>query len=140
MTLEEKVLPSDFVVDEALANAIRAHCKDGKLPCSQAFALAKATHTPPRLIGQSADALNIHLSHCQMGLFGYPDHKKGWPPEGMDITAELQTLIQSAAVEGQLTCSDVWAIAAQLHISKMHVGYAADHLGLRLTQCQLGAF
>jgi len=140
MALGDKVLPQDFVVDVELATAIRSHCKDGKLPCSRAFALAKVRGTPPLLIGQAADSLNIHLSHCQLGLFGYPHHKKGWPPQGLDVSAELKAIIQAAVNDGQLTCTTVWAIAAQLHIPKMQVSYAADQMDVRLIKCQLGAF
>jgi len=140
MTLEDKVLPQNFVVDDGLAVAIRTRCKGSKLSCGQAHALARETDTLPLLIGQTADALDIHLSHCQLGLFGYPGHKKGWPTQGFDAPEALKAMITSAADEGPLTCSAVWKIAATMRISKMQVAYVADQMGLRLWQCQLGAF
>ena len=144
MSLEEKPLPTDFVVDESIAKAIRAHLKDDKLPCAKAFIVANSHNVTPITVGQTADALNIHLSHCQLGLFGYPGHKKGWPATNVanqPVPPGLEDAIRKAALDnGALACVNAWDIAAHFKISKMLVAYIADQMGVRIGPCQLGAF
>ncbi len=144
MTLAEKALPSDFVIDETLAEAIRVHCKEGKLPCASAFAIAREHGVTPLLVGQTADALQIHLTRCQLGLFGYPGHAKGWGaakiaeraiPEGLE-----EVIRATVDADGNFACVKAWEIAARFGIPKMQVAYVADQMGVRFSPCQLGAF
>ncbi len=144
MTLAEKTLPSDFVIDETLAAAIRAHLKEGKLPCASAFAIARTHNVTPLLVGQTADVLQIHLTRCQLGLFGYPGHAKGWAaakiaeraiPEGLEEA--IRAAVDS---DGNFACVKAWEIAARFGIPKMQVAYVADQMGIRFSPCQLGAF
>ncbi len=144
MTLEEKKVPTDIVVEETLRQAIESRLDArGKLSCANAFRIAEALSLPPLTVGQAADALQIHLTRCQIGLFGYPQGK-GWRgtvipekpmPEGLDeaIRAELDEA-------GHIGCAQIWAIAARMHLPKMVVGYWVDKLGYKITPCQLGAF
>lgn len=144
MALEDKTLPTDFVVDPDLAAAIQARLVEGNLPCARAFALAQARGVAPLLIGQTADVLQIHLSRCQLGLFGYPGHTKGWqvaPLADRPVPPELPPAIQAALnAEGILTCPAAWDIAARLRVPKMFVAYVAGQMGIRVRGCQLGAF
>ena len=144
MSLKEKTLPPDFVIDEDLAAAIRAQLQNDKLPCAKAFVVAEGQNVAPLKVGQTADALSIHLSHCQIGLFGYPGHKKGWPSANVadqPVPPELKEAIRAAVSDnGALACVDAWKIAARVNISKMLVGYVADQMGVRIGPCQLGAF
>ncbi len=144
MTLEEKEVPTDLVVDDALREAIEARLDaKGKLACASAFRIAKELSLPPLTVGQAADVLQIHLTRCQIGLFGYPQGK-GWKgttipekpmPEGLEeaIRAELND-------KEEIGCAQIWAIAARMHIPKMVVGHWVDKLGYKITPCQLGAF
>lgn len=144
MALDENKIPANFIIDEKIASNIRAKLSEGKLPCEQAIALAQALKIPPPELRKNADALKIHLSNCQLGLFGYPDKKKGWlsnnipqkpVPEGLE-----DALRATADAQKHLTCPQAWAVAAQFKVSRMQVGYLADRLGLRISACQLGVF
>ncbi len=169
MSLKDK--PNADVADEAIAQAIYEHLDNAalstqeKLPCAIAFAIAKARGVPPRLVGQTADALQVRLCRCQLGLFGYPG-KTGWDipidgdrpitecpiPEGLESAlceaaggaagAQSDSDAQSSVTgtKGQLTCAQAWALAARFNTSKMLVGYLADQLGIHIVVCQLGAF
>lgn len=144
MALEDKPLPVDFIVDPELAAAIQTRLVDGALPCARAFALAKAQGVAPLLVGQTADALRIHLTHCQLGLFGYPERAKGWDVAHLTdhpIPPELPPAIQAALnADGILTCPAAWGIAARLRVPKMLVACVATQMGLRIRGCQLGVF
>ena len=142
--MKDKKLPADFVVDAALAAAIEARVKDGKLACAQAFAIAAEAQVSPLVVGQTADALQIGLDHCQLGLFGYPGHTKGWAVSNIadhPVPEGLEAAIHAALdADGKLSCARAWQIAAEFAIPKMLVGYVADQLEVRIVQCQLGAF
>ncbi len=143
MSLEEKPLPNDFTIDDDIASAIKDRIKNHKLPCAQVFIIAKAQNVMPLQVGQTADALTIHLSHCQLGLFGYPEHKQGWYTLQSledDALAEVKAKLSAVAENERLTCVQAWEIAKHLGVSKMHVGYVADQMGIRIISCQLGAF
>ncbi len=142
MALEEKTLPEDFVVDAALAAAIETALTDGLLPCAVAFRVAETHVVAPLLVGQTADVLGIRLTRCQLGLFGYPGHAKGWDAlAGTAISEDLAAAVRAAADEaGGIACARLWELAVQFGISRLQIGYVADQLGLRIGACQLGAF
>ncbi|MBN2006032.1 MAG: hypothetical protein JXA21_21930 [Anaerolineae bacterium] len=143
MALKDKVIPADFVLDEAIASAIRSHLKDSTLACATAFIIAAELDRPPLLIGQTADALALHLSHCQLGLFGYPGHKKGWDAANIaarPVPEGLEDALREVVRDGILTCPAAWQLAARYAIPKMLVSYVADRLGFRIAGCQLGVF
>lgn len=143
MALEEKTLPEDFVVDAVLAAAIETALTDSLLPCAVAFRVAETHVVAPLLVGQTADVLGIRLTRCQLGLFGYPGHAKGWDAlAGTAISEDLAAAVRAAADEagGMIACAQLWELAVQFGISRLQMGYVVDQLGLRIGACQLGAF
>jgi hypothetical protein len=138
-----KDLPPGFTVDSDIAAKMQEQVEDGMLSCARAHGIARKMKVSPELIGHTADALDIRLSKCQLGLFGYP-HKKGWDAAGVpekpipdDFTADLQSTI---AGQDKITCLVLWEIAAKHGISRLQAGYIAENLGIRIVDCQLGAF
>jgi DNA invertase Pin-like site-specific DNA recombinase len=69
MALKDKKPNGNLKIDEALAAAIRARLRDGRLPCAAAFLIAEELGVSLREVGRAADALGIRLSHCQLGAF-----------------------------------------------------------------------
>lgn len=142
--MKDKQIPADFVVDPALAAVVKARATEGKLACGQAFAIAESAQVAPLVVGQTADALSVGLDHCQLGLFGYPGHTKGWEAARMEerpVPEGLEEAIRAALdADGKLSCTRAWQIAAEFAIPKMLVGYIADQMGIRIVNCQLGAF
>ncbi len=142
MALSDKPVISSQV-DAALAEMICARLdSEGRLPCAAAFVLAAERNVDPLVIGQTADAIGVRLTRCQLGLFGYPGHAKGWShiPEATPVAEDLRAALLAAASEGHITCQVLWELAAQFGVSRLFVGYVADQLGLKIEACQLGAF
>ncbi|HQE93895.1 MAG TPA: hypothetical protein PLH19_14275 [Anaerolineae bacterium] len=142
--MKEKKLPAGFVPEASIAAAIQACSQEEKMTCAQAFIIAEQADVAPLTVGLNADALGIHLDHCQLGLFGYPGHTKGWDVANIaayPVPEGLEAAIRSALDdEGRLACVRAWEIAAQFAIPKMLVGYIATQWGIRIVLCQLGAF
>ena len=125
--------------DEEMKQVLRG----GQLPCVVAFDEAPKHGLTPAQIGEWADANHIRVSHCQLGLFGYGPkaegkHKIVRPAE--TVKDELASALLAHARDGRITCADVWAVAEAAGVARLEASAAAEALGLRVSQCQLGCF
>lgn len=142
MALSDKPT-SALSVESSLAQAIRTRLNDeGRLPCAQAFIIAAEHNLEPLAVGQAADALSVRLTRCQLGLFGYPGHAKGWDalPADLPIAPELEAALRAAGDEAGISCRTLWELAARFGVSRLVIGYVAERLGFKVKACQLGAF
>jgi hypothetical protein len=129
---------------ENLAGAIKQALVDGQLPCALAFMIAAEAGLSPLQVGEEADRLDVRLSKCQLGLFGYGPKAEGKHRQVTpmtDVPADLAGAIRAAlGADGKLSCSAAWQIATRLGLPKQTVSDAVEGLGLRVSECQLGAF
>ncbi|MCX6565290.1 MAG: hypothetical protein NTW38_02520 [Candidatus Aminicenantes bacterium] len=145
MALKDKMIPPDPKPDEVLSAEIdRLKEADGTVSCAATIRLAEKTGVKPEEVGRTLDALAVHLSLCQIGIFGYPGHAKGWAAAGAALQLVPDGLIEAledaGGVEKRITCSEIWKIAAKFRVSRILAGYVADQAGLKIKGCQLGAF
>ena len=129
---------------ETVLEAVRAGLdSEGKLSCAAAFRITKELDAEPLEVGQAADAIEVRLNRCQLGLFGYGPKAEG-RHKIVEPAAEVETglaqAIRDGLSEGKLTCRAAWEIAAAMRIPKMHVAAAAETLEVKISPCQLGAF
>jgi hypothetical protein len=125
--------------DALIKNEILKQTKNGKLPCAVAFEIAMVLKISPDTVGKTADLMNFKLTKCQLGLFGYQPEKKIVKPQD-DIKMDVKDAVSDAIDQGRLSCLDAWNIASRLHISKMNVSGACEAMGIKIENCQLGAF
>lgn len=144
MTLKDKRIPPGLPVEKALAEKIRASLKDGTLSCAAAFAVARALGLRPMEVGRAADFLEIRLTRCQLGLFGFPRTGGGWEaasvsgiPEPAGLAEEIRFSRES---EEGATCLSLWKIAESYRLPRLRIGRMADRIGVPIRACQLGAF
>jgi len=129
----------DRKIIERVVKAAREKAKDGELTCAQAFDIAKETEVTPEEVGFTADRLEIAISMCQLGLFGYsPVSRIVKPAE--TVSVELEQAIRASLVDGRLTCASAWEIASRFRMARIRVCAACETLKIRVSQCQLGAF
>ena len=123
-----------------LKKAIEEVLVDGKLLCARAFGVAGKMGVDPIEVGRVATEQSIKISHCQLGLFGYPKGER--PVEKMrgQVTDELREAVSLRLVDGQLPCAVAWQIASDLKVAKMLVSATAEELHIRIRACQLGCF
>ncbi len=126
-----------------LETEIRANLREGKLPCAVAWRVAERMGVERRAVGEMADRLDIRISHCQLGLFGYGEkrlgqHKAVKPPEHLEPA--LADAIRAAARDGKVTCAQLFDIAGRLGRPAMDASAHAEALGIKIAQCQLGCF
>jgi hypothetical protein len=145
MALSLKKLPPDLKPDERIASEIRARLDVvGTISCATAMQIAEKSEVAPEDIGRTLDAMGIHLTRCQIGLFGYPGHAKGWTQDGTadlpEPTGLSDDLNGVADPSGFLTCPVIWEKADLFGITRLQAGYIADRTGRKIIGCQLGAF
>jgi len=126
-------------MDEQIEAAIQERAREGMLRCAAAFRVAKELGVTPLAVGKAADALEVRLVHCQLGLFGHGERKRIVEP-AEEVPPELEQAIREGLVEGRLPCATAWAIATRFRMPKLHVANAAEKLKVRIGPCQLGAF
>ena len=131
--------PSGSEIDPHIQAAIDQKTSAGNLPCAVAFDIADRLSATPEDVGKALDLMNIRLSKCQLGLFGYEPDKKIVKPSGT-IAPQLETAIRNALVGNHLACIQAWEIASQLGLRKMAVSSACEALSIKIKPCQLGAF
>jgi hypothetical protein len=144
VALDDKKVNPDVAIDKTIAAAIGRRLEGGLLPCAAAGALAAELGCEPFAVGATADALRITITACQLGLFGYPGHAKGWEATGVaaqPVPAGLEAALLAASDgRGELTCLAVWQVAERTGCGRMQAGYIADRLGIKIRSCLLGAF
>jgi len=129
---------------DQITEQIRKELVDGQLPCARAFVIARRLGVEPLQVGRAADAAEVRLSRCQLGLFGYGPKSEGKhrivkPMDG--VPPALATAIHAALGEdGHLSCAEAWRIARERKLRRLTISNAAEGLGVRIRPCQLGAF
>jgi len=114
---------------------------DGRLPCASAFELAGKLGIAPAQVRAEADRLGIHISRCQLGLFGFEefgDRRIVHPLA--EVPPTLERKMRAGLVNGSLPCVTAWKISSEEGIAKVLVGCAAETLALKIGPCQLGCF
>lgn len=127
-------------VDPSLANQLCSVAKDGTLPCSSAFIVSDKTGTSPTEVGQAADLLELKITKCQLGLFGYGKGRRNIVEAVEKVSDERGQALHKATVNGRLPCKRAWEIAERFGLPKMAITSACERLNIRLGSCQLGTF
>ena len=140
---KSKEVPLGFIIDNEIEKTIKNHLVDELLSCSDANKIAMQYDVSPDTIGHTVDALNIRLTRCQLGLFGYLN-KKGWEAAGvtkLPIPEEFVNALKAAAGDAKkITCLELWNLAEVYKLTRMHAGYLADSQDIQIRNCQIGAF
>lgn len=123
----------------SLDKEISNRATDNEMSCATAFEIAGKLNVKAQDIGEAADRLKIRLVKCQLGLFGYTPNKK--IVKALEsVPPELKTAIEGSLEGGKLSCIRAWEIASGQKTGRLTVSCACETLGLKIKDCQLGAF
>jgi len=126
--------PDILIKDEILKKA-----KNNEVPCAVAFEIAKELQVSADAVGMNVDMLDFKLTKCQLGLFGYYPQKKMVKPQDLE-NQDLNDFLTDTLVDGRLSCKSAWDIASSCKVNKMKVSGACEAMGIKIKNCQLGAF
>ena len=99
----------------------------------------KPAELTPAEIGQALDLLEIPISKCQLGLFGYSPVSRIIKP-AESVAEDLEAAIRAAMSDDRLPCAAAFQIAAGFKLAKIRVSSACEKLKIKISACQLGAF
>jgi hypothetical protein len=131
--------PEGTKIDDDLKKEILEQVKNNNFSCKKAEEISSELGFSLEETGQAIDILNINITKCQLGLFGYGEAKKVVQP-AKEIALELKESITSALENESLSCRAAWEIAGKLNISRLKVASACEALQIKIKPCQLGAF
>jgi hypothetical protein len=128
---------------EEIKAKIKSSLVDGQLPCIVAHVIAYELDVKPLQVGQTANEMEVAISLCQLGCFGYGPKAEGKskilrPTTKKDV--RLMQRLRSTVVEGNIPCIRLWQMAAEFGLERLAVSNAAEALGLKIRPCQLGCF
>jgi hypothetical protein len=131
--------PEGSTVDDELKQEILNQVKNNNMSCKKAEEIAGELGFTLEATGMAIDLLNINITKCQLGLFGYGETKKV-VQAAKEVAPELKENIESAMQDEKLSCAAAWEIAKKLNIPRMKVCSACEALEIKIKSCQLGAF
>lgn len=130
---------SETLTDPEIALAVKQKIINGTVTCADAATIAANLHKTMPEIGVVLDILEVSLTRCQLGLFGYENPKKIVTP-ALSVEKEMEAAIKKGLSNGRLPCEAAWKIAAALSLPKINVSSACEALKIKIKPCQLGAF
>ncbi len=126
-------------LNEKIARALEKRTADSKITCADASDVADGLGAAMKEIGLAIDLMEVRISKCQLGLFGYGSQKMVVKPAEV-VQGALEKAIRGALVNDRLPCAAAWSIAKTFGIPKMAVSSACEALKIKVKPCQLGAF
>ena len=84
-----------------IAELIKQRTSQGKITCSDAHRIAHELDVPPAEVGVTIDLLEIKLSRCQLGLFGYGQKKRIVRP-AEHVSPEVKDALERSPNEADL--------------------------------------
>ncbi len=133
---------TDAKLDERIATEIKQRARDTRLSCAAGAHIAEELGVPMEQVGRAADLLEVKVSKCQLGLFGYKQSqgKSRIMEPAEEVSPDLEEAIRAALEDGKLPCASAWEVANRFGLSKLAVCSSAETLGIKSSRCQLGAF
>jgi hypothetical protein len=125
--------------DPAMAEALARRAQGTSITCAAVHAAAREMGTEPSLAGMQVDLMELRLTACSLGLFGYGDEANRLTPMS-SVPEALGQGLRAASRDGRISCLDCWNLADDMNLSRKEVAAACETLGLKIRPCQLGAF
>ena len=131
--------PDGIGIVPEIAEAIKEKAVNGTITCAAAHGIAKELNIHPAKVGMNIDLLELSISRCQLGLYGYSPGKRIVKP-AENVPGELEKAIRQCLVNGRVPCRSLWDLAERFKIKKMEASSACETLNIKIKPCQLGAF
>lgn len=126
--------------DPAVAKSVRDLSRNGEIACADAHGISGKFGINPGEVGVVIDLMEIKIIRCQLGLFGYEESKRNIVAPAVVVSSDLRNRIMNDSTESRISCISLWQIADELGVAKMEMTAASEALGLKICNCQLGAF
>ena len=131
--------PAAAGIAPKVRQGIQEKAAGGHMSCAAAHTLAGSLGVSPGEVGMGMDLMEVKISKCQLGLFGYSPNKKiVKAPE--TCPPSIAEAVRAEVRDGRISCEACWKIAGRLGASRLDVSGVVEALQLKVRPCQLGAF
>lgn len=127
-------------INKAYADKLAGLSSDGIITCAAAHKVAESLNVPPEQIGIQIDLLELRITRCQLGLFGYTTNSGKKLDAGVQINDDLETELKNSVTNGHISCKMCWDIAAAAKAKRLDIGSVCEKNQIRIKPCQLGTF
>ena len=131
--------PEGTKPDPEISRRLKQKIVDGKVSCAAAHAIADELPAAPHKVGMAIDLMEARIHKCQLGLFGYQPEKRIVKPAA-DPSPEIENAVTAQLESERISCKKCWDIADQLGKQRMDISSVCERMGIKICQCQLGAF
>jgi hypothetical protein len=126
-------------INPQIAELVKQYTSNGRITCADAHTIAQELNVSPAEVGVIIDLLEIQLSTCQLGLFGYGPQKRIVQP-AEHVSPKLKNALENAQRDNRLSCFSAWKFAERFGISRIDIAAACEALQVKISACQLGTF
>ena len=125
--------------DAAVTDGLKRFVAGGHIGCADAHTAAAAAGVSPAEAGRNLDLMEVRITSCQLGLFGY----KGIDKPGYAVPADSDAAVSEIGryvADGCISCLDLWNAAEKAGCTRMEASAVCEDSGIKIINCQLGAF
>lgn len=123
-----------------LEDTIRRYAEGGQITCAEAMRIVTQLGESTLAVGRKLNQMRIHLTSCQLGLFGCINPQNRMVQAAGSVSPELEEEIRKALQRECLSCTMALFIAQEIKIPKMAVSAACECLKIKIKPCQFGIF
>lgn len=121
--------------------ALEPRTMDHRIPCAVAFDEAMERGVSPHAVAEEYAQKGTRVGLCQLGLFGYELFgEKRLTGCIRTVPPQVCAALEEAAEDGAVSCVELWSLGDRWGIPRIVLGAAADQIGVRIKNCQLGCF
>ncbi|SPD75997.1 conserved hypothetical protein [uncultured Desulfobacterium sp.] len=131
--------PPDLKIDTETAEALKKYISNKQISCEAAHKVAVDLQKPPELVGVTLDFLDVRITKCQLGLFGYQPEKKIISP-AESIAQGMESQLRHRMTGNRLSCKSIWDLAEEFKKDRIEIASVCEALKIKIKPCQLGAF
>ena len=132
--------PEGLKMHSGAAERIQQQSSEGRITCTAAHKIVAEVGISPGEIGKTIDLMELRITKCQLGLFGYETEKRSIVTPAEAVAKKVKARLMEGAEEGKISCLSLWQAAEDLGLSRLEISAANEALGLKICCCQLGAF
>jgi len=129
------------VTKDKVIKELKGAARQGRISCGLALTTAFRCGVTPGEVGRCLDEQGFRIDSCQLGLFGYGPGKQKRIQVPETISDEVAAWMAGCSeAKGHITCAEIFAKAKGEGLSRALLAGACEKMGVKIRECQLGAF
>ena len=108
--------PEGTEIHPEAAERIKQQGSNSRITCAAAHDIAAEIGISPGEIGKTIDLMEIRITECQLGLFGYITKKRSIVTPAETVQERIKARLIEKAEEERISCLSLWQAAEDLDL------------------------